>query len=93
MSACCSIRSHLPRKTVFRKIGDTYQAYCHTYKAYAMAACHGGSGQFLDRDINTHGTTDTEIEHAQEFHHYFNDSEPNNPTRLTTITRQLDLCQ
>ena len=41
---------------------------------------------------------DTEIEHAQEFHHVnqndFEKSDPNNPTRLTIITRELDdLCQ
>ena len=43
-------------------------------------------------DINAHETTDTEIEHAQEFHHMndFEDSKPNNPTRLTTITGDLD---
>ena len=62
-----------------------------------MATCHGASGQHLDRDINAHKTTDTEIEHAQEFHHInrndFEESEPNNPTILTTITRELDdLC-
>ena len=62
-----------------------------------MATYHGGSGQPLDRDINTHKMTDAEIEHAQEFHHVntndFEESEPNNPVRLTTITRELDdLC-
>ena len=59
-----------------------------------MATCHGGSGQHLDRDINAHETTDTEIKHAQEFHHIntndFQDSVTNNPTRLTAITRELD---
>ena len=69
MSACCSVRSHSPLKTVCRKIGDTDQAYCHTYKILVIATCHGGSGQPLDRDINAHETTDTKIEHAQEFHH------------------------
>ena len=34
-----------------------------------MATHHGGSGQPTDRDITAHETTDTEIEHAQEFHH------------------------
>ena len=41
--------------------------------------------------------TDTEVEHAQEFYHVnindFEESEPNNPARLTAITRELDnLC-
>ena len=63
-----------------------------------MATHHGGSGQHSDRDINVHKMTDTEIEHAQEFHHIntddFEDSETDNPTRLTAITRELDdLCQ
>ena len=52
----------------------------------------------MDGDINAHKTTDTETEHAQEFHHVhttdFEDSEPSNPTKLTAITRKLDdLCQ
>ena len=57
-----------------------------------MATHHGGSGQHPDRDVNAHKTTDTEIEHAQEFHHMndFKDLEPNNPARLTAITRELD---
>ena len=98
MSGHCSLRSHSPLKTVFGKIGDTYQAYCYTYKTHTMATHHGGSGQPSDRDINAHKTTDTEIEHAQKFHHVntndFKDSEPNNSTRLTAITRELDdLCQ
>ena len=49
-------------------------------------------------DITANETTDAEIEHAQEFHHIntndFEDSDTNNPTRLTAITRELDdLCQ
>ena len=59
-----------------------------------MATCHGGSGQHLDRDINAHKTIDAETEHAQEFHHIntndFQDSETNNPTKLTAITKELD---
>ena len=54
MSALCSLRSHSPLKTLFGQIGDTYQAYCHTYKTHAMATCHAGSGQTLDRDINAY---------------------------------------
>ena len=65
MLACPSLRSHSPLKTVFGKLGDTYQAYCNTYKTHAMATCHGGSGQPLDRDIDVtgeaHETTDTDI--------------------------------
>ena len=68
-SAHCSLRSHSPLKTVFGKIGGTYQAYCHTYKTHAIATHHGGSGQHPNIDINTHKTVDAESEHAQEFHH------------------------
>ena len=94
MSACHSLRSHSPLKTVFGKIGDTYQTYCHTYKTHTMATCHGGSGQPLDGDINAHKDTDTDIEQTQDFHHVntndFEESDPNNPARLTLITRELD---
>ena len=98
MSACHSLRSHSPLKTVFGKIGDTYLAYCHTYKTHAMTNYHGGSGQPSYRDVNAHEITDTEIEHAQEFNHVntndFKESDPNNPSRLTILTRELDdLCQ
>ena len=63
-----------------------------------MATCHGGPGQPTDRDIPVHVTTDTKLEQAQEFHQVnandFGESEPNNPARLTLITRELDdLCQ
>ena len=48
----------------------------------------------MDGDINTHKTTDTETEHAQEFHPVhtpdFEDSEPNNPAKLTALTRELN---
>ena len=98
MSAHCSLKSLSPPKTVFGKTSDTYQAYCHTYKTHPIATHHEGSGQHMDRDNDAHKTTDTEIEHAQEFHHAntndFEASETNNPTKLTAITRELDeLCQ
>ena len=61
-----------PLKTVFGKIGDTYQAYYKTFKTHAMATHHGGSGQPLDRDIDvTRGAnkaTDTDVEDTQDFH-------------------------
>ena len=69
MSACCSLRTHSPLKTVFGKIGDTYHVYFHTYKRHDMATHHADSRQHLDRGINAHKTRDTEIEYAQEFHH------------------------
>ena len=37
MSACHNLSSHSPLKTVLERIGDTYQAYCNTYKTHAMA--------------------------------------------------------
>ena len=63
-----------------------------------MATHCGGSGQPLDRDINTHESTDTDIEQTQDFHHVntndFKESDPNSLTGLTLITRELDdLCQ
>ena len=69
MSACHSLRSCSPLKTVFGKVGDTYQAYCNTYKTHTMATCHGGSGNPVERDIDmtrkTHKIADNDIENAQ----------------------------
>ena len=72
MSACHNLRSCTPLKTVFRKLGETYQAYCNTYKTHAMAIHHGGSGNPLDRDIDmtkeTQATIDTDVEDTQDLH-------------------------
>ena len=102
MSACCNLRSHSPLKTVLGRIGDTYQAYCNTYKTHAMATHHGGLEQPLDRVTNMtreeQPVVDTNIEVPQDFNpegtDHFEDLEHNNPARLTAITRELDdLCQ
>ena len=99
MSAHHSLRLHSPLKTVLGKIGDTYQAYCNTYKTHAMATHHGSSGHPLDRDIaitrddQTAIDTDVENFHPADTAH-FEDLEHKNPTRLAAITRELDdLCQ
>ena len=72
MSACCNLRSQSPLKTVLGRIGDTYQAYCNTYKTHAMATHHGGSGQPLDRVTNMtreeQPIEDTDVEVQQDFH-------------------------
>ena len=64
------------------------------YKTHAMATHHGDPGQPTDRDIPAHKTVDTDIDQAQEFHlvnaNDFEESEPNNPTRLALLTRELD---
>ena len=102
MSAHHGLRSCSPLKTVFGKLGVTYQAYCNTYKTHTMATHHGGLGQPLDRDIDmtreAHKTAHTDTEDTQDFHpmgtNHFEDLEHNNPARLTAITRELDdLCQ
>ena len=98
MSAHCSLRLHSPLKTVFGKLGDTYQAHCNTYKTHAMATHHGGLGQPLDEDIHVtreaHETTDTDIQSVQDFHpadtDHFEDLQHNNPTKLTALTREID---
>ena len=68
MSACHSLRLHSPLKPVFGKLGDTFQAYCNTYKPQAMATHHGGLRQPLDRDIDVteevQETADTNIENT-----------------------------
>ena len=98
MSACCNLRLHSPLKAVLGRIGDTYQAYCNTYKIHIMATHHGGSGQSLDRDTNMtreeQPVVDTDVEVQQDFHPedtaQFELLENNNPARLTAITRELD---
>ena len=76
-----------PAKTVFNKLGDTYQAYCNTYKTHAMATCHGGTGQPLDRDTTLHGQ-DTDIPNG--YHHEdmdnFENAEQENHTNLVILT-------
>ena len=59
-----------------------------------MATHHGRSGKPLDRDINAHKATESDIEQTENFHHVntndFEQSDPNNPTRLILLTRELD---
>ena len=98
MSAHHSLRLPSPLKTVFGKIGDTYQAYCNAYKTHTMDTHHGVLGQPLDRDINVtrvaHKASDTDIEDMPDFHpvetDHLRDLEHPNPARLTAITRELD---
>ena len=63
-------------------------------QTHAMATHHGGSGQPLDRDINAHKAMATDIEQTQDFHHVntndFKESDSNNSTIITLITRELD---
>ena len=71
MSAHHSIRSCSPLKSVFGKIGDTYQAYCNTYKMHTMATHHGCIGHPLDSDIDQNKenpeNAETEIENTHDF--------------------------
>ena len=72
MSSHCNLRLHSPLKTVLGRMGDTYQAYCNTYKTHAVATHQGGSGQPLDRDTNMNRekqpVVDTDVEVQQDFH-------------------------
>ena len=105
MSAHHRTRMHSPLKLVFRKIGDTYQAYCNTYKMHAMATHHGDTGCPLDRDIDLNRenpeTADTEIESTHGFDAavalnepeetgHPKDPEYNNHAKLMAITRKID---
>ena len=87
MAACHNLRSCSLLKTVFNRLGDTYQAYCNTYKTHTMATCHGGTGHPLDRDTTQHGQ-DTDI--WKNYHHEnmdnFEDAEQENHTYLATLT-------
>ena len=93
MSACHNLRSCSPLKTVLNRLGDTYQAYCNTYKTHTMATCHGGSGQPLDRDATPNGK-DTDVNTLHNYHHEdtgnFENVEQENHTNLAALTRELD---
>ena len=94
MSAHCNLRLFSPLKTVFNKLGDTYQAYFNTYKTHTMATHHGGAGQHLDRDTAQHGQ-DTDI--LNDYHHEdmdnFENVEWENHTYLAILTWDPDdLC-
>ena len=87
MSAHHHLRSCSLLKTVFNKLGDTYQAYCNTYKTHAMATCCGGTGQPLDRDTTLHGQ-DTDV--PNDYHHEdmdnFENAKQENHTNLIILT-------
>ena len=85
MSACHNLRSCSPLKTVLNRLGDTYQAYCNSYKTHAIVIHHRCTGQPLDTDDNP-ARNDTAIDNANDFENI----EHVHPARLAAITR--DLC-
>ena len=90
MSVCYNLRLCSPLKTVLNKLGDSYQAYINTYKTHAMATCHRGTGQPLDRDTAQH-TQDTDIpNNYHEDMDNFENVEQENHTNLKTLTQDLD---
>ena len=109
MSAHCSSRMHSPFKTMLRKIGDKYQAYCTTYKAHTMATCHRGTGCPLDRgiDLNAEDPESTGIDNEStysldttvalgklEAEGHPIDPVYHNHDKLMALTRKInDLCQ
>ena len=96
MSAHHNLRSCSPLKTVLNRLGDTYQAYCNSYKTHTMDTHNGVSGQPLDRDFTPNGMhTDVNIMHdyQHEDTNDFENVEQENHTNLTALTRDLDdLC-
>ena len=78
---------------MLNRLGDTYQAYCNTYKTHAMATHHRGSEQSLDRDSNPNGK-DTDVNILHNYHHEdtndFKNLEQENHTNLAAFTRELD---
>ena len=94
MSAHHSLRLHSPFKTVLNKLGDSYQTYVNTYKTHAMASCHGGTGQPLERDPSPH---EQDTDNLCEYHHEdmdnFENVEHENHTTLKALTRRLDHLQ
>ena len=96
MSACHNLRLCSPLKTVLNRLGDTYQAYCNTYKTHAMATHHRGSGQPLDRDAMPNGK-DSDVDIPYDYHHEdtsdFGNVEQEFHANLATLTRESDdLC-
>ena len=93
MSAHLNIRSCSPLKTVFNRLGDTYQTYCTTYKTHAMATHYRGARQPLDRDDTLHGK-DTKVNIPHDYHHEdasdFATIEEENHTNLSKLTWELD---
>ena len=93
MSAHHNLRSHSPLKTVLNSLGDTYQAYCNSYKTHTMANHHRGSGQPLKRDATTAGK-DTDVNILHDYHHEdtddFENVEQESHTNLAALTRKLD---
>ena len=96
MSAHHNLRSCTPLKTVHNRLGDTYQAYCNTYKTHTIATHHEGSGQSLDRDATPNGK-DTDVNIPHDYHHEDTDDLENiqqeNHTNLGALTMEYDdLC-
>ena len=90
MSACHNTRSCSPLKTVLNNLGGSYQTYVNTYKTHAMATCHRGAGQPLDRDPNLHEQgTDILSDHPEDMDNFEN-VEHDNHTTLKTLARDLD---
>ena len=54
MPALHSFRSCSPLKSVFNKIGDSYQTYINSYKTHTMATHHRGMGQPLEETPTPH---------------------------------------
>ena len=86
-----------PLKTVLNKLGDTYQAYCNTYKTHAMVNHYRGTGQPLDRDATPNGK-ETDVDTPHNYHHEdigeFETTEQEHHTNLVDLTWELDdLCQ
>ena len=105
ISAPCNTRMCSPFKTVLGKIGDTYQAYCNTYKMHAMATCHRGTGCPLNSDIDLNREDLTPMYIDNDHMHSFNvtvalhkpretahpkDPEYNNDAQLMALTREID---
>ena len=92
MSACHSLRSHSLLDTVFGKIGDTYQAYCSTYKhTLWLPTMEAWDSLWIETLKQTVVVTDVEV--TQDFHpedtDHFEDLEHDNPLRLTAITSKI----
>ena len=87
MPAHWSLRSHSLLKSVFNKIGDSYQMYVNSYKTHAMATCHGGTGQPLEENPVPHEQdNDIPTKHHDEDIDNFENVEHESHTTLKALT-------
>ena len=76
-------------KKVLNKIEDSYQTYVNSYKTHAMATCHGGTEQNLEKDSEPQETDVTIYDEYQADVNDFENVELNHHARLRDLTNEI----